>query len=106
MDLICLPCLPSRRTGPRSIARTVCERLARCRAGAPSSLYIDCLHAVYRAALRPRRVLILNTLTTPNSNTTHIGIPTTHIRLCHSPGPIDDRSPSSELLRGTIRIFM
>ena len=105
MDLICLPCLPSRRTGPRYRAHCVRET-GPLRAGAPSSLYIDCLHAVYRAALRPRRVLILNTLTTPNSNTTHIGIPTTHIRLCHSPGPIDARSPSSELLRGTIRIFM
>jgi hypothetical protein len=89
MDLICLPCLPSRRTGPRYRAQPLCAR--DWPAGAPSSLYIDCLHAVYRAALRPRRVLILDTLTTPNSSTTHIGIPTTHIRLCHSPGTWTDR---------------
>jgi len=75
------------------LSRALCAR--DWPAGAPSSLYIDCLHAVlitvYRAALRPRRVLILDTLTTPNSSTTHIGIPTTHIRLCHSPGTWTDR---------------
>ena len=100
MDLICLPCLPSRRTGPRYRAHCVRET-ADWPAGAPSSLYIDCLHAVYRAALRPRRVLILDTLTTPNSNTTHI-VPTTSVYVIL----LETSMIEVRLLRGTMRIFM
>jgi hypothetical protein len=89
MDLICLPCLPSRRTGPRYRAHCVRERLARW--GPVVTVYRLFARGLSRRVTAPARTIILDTLTTPNSSTTHIGIPTTHIRLCHSPGTWTDR---------------